>query len=122
MFLTIMSSICLIILGMSAFLGWDRLQTEGNPIEMLIPVFFGGALLICVAFSRQHYRHGLYGGLIIALMGVVSAIVRVYQYSQFQSFNDPKTQIVLAMGGICVIQMIISWREVQKDRYVAPPM
>jgi len=122
MFLTIMSSTCLIILGMSAFLGWDRLETEGNPIEMLMPVFFGGALLICVAFSRQHYRHGLYGGVIIALMGIVSAIVRVYQYGQFQTFNDPKTHIVLAMGGICVIQMIISWREVQKDRYVAPPM
>ena len=76
MFLTIISAICLISLGMAGFLGWDRLETEGTPIEMMMPVFFGGALLICVAFSRQHYRHGLYGGIIIAMMGVVSAIVQ----------------------------------------------
>jgi chromate transport protein ChrA len=122
MFLTIMSAICLISLGMAGFLGWDRLETEGTPIEMLMPVFFGGALLICVAFSRQHYRHGLYGGVLIAMMGVVSAIVRIYQYEQFQSIADPKTRLILAMGGICVLQMVISWREVQKDREVAPPL
>ncbi|MBT8037376.1 MAG: hypothetical protein KJO21_07515 [Verrucomicrobiae bacterium] len=117
-----MSAICLICLGLAGFLGWDRLQAEGTPIEMLMPVFFGGALLICVAFSRQHYRHGLYGGIIIAMMGVVSAVVRIYQYEQFQSIADPKSRLILAMAGICVLQVIISWQEVQKDREVAPPI
>ena len=83
---------------------------------MLMPVFFGGALIICIAFGRQHYRHGLYGGLIIAVLGIVSALVRIYQYEQFQSFSDPKTQLIIAMAVICTLQISISWREVQKDR------
>lgn len=83
---------------------------------MLMPVFFGGALIICIAFGRQHFRHGLYGGLIIALLGIISALVRIYQYEKFQSLSDPKTQIVLAMAVICVLQLSISWGEVQKDR------
>ena len=81
-----------------------------------MPVFFGGALIICMAFGRQHYRHGLYGGLIVALLGIVSAIVRIYQYEQFQSISDPKTQIIIAMAAICALQLSISWREVQRDR------
>jgi chromate transport protein ChrA len=116
MILTLLTACCLIILGLGGFLGWDRLGTEGNQVEMLMPVFFGGALIICIAFGRQHYRHGLYGGLIIAVLGIVSALVRIYQYEQFQSFSDPKTQLVIAMAVICTLQISISWREVQKDR------
>ena len=121
MFLTIMSALSLIILGMAGFLGWDRLETTGDPAGMLMPVFFGGALLICAAFSKQHYRHGLYGGLIIALLGVVSAIIRIYQYEHFESFSDPKTRLILAMGALCALQMTATWREVKKDREVDPP-
>ena len=116
MILTLLTACCLIILGLGGFLGWDRLGTEGNQVEMLMPVFFGGALIICIAFGRQHYRHGLYGGLIIALLGIVSALVRIYQYEQFKSFSDPKTQLIIAMAVICTLQISISWREVQKDR------
>ena len=116
MILTLLTACCLIILGLGGFLGWDRLGTEGNQVEMLMPVFFGGALIICIAFGRQHYRHGLYGGLIIAVLGIVSALVRIYQYEQFQSFSDPKTQLIIAMAVICTLQISISWREVQKDR------
>lgn len=116
MILTLLSACCLIILGLGGFLGWDKLGTEGNQVEMLMPVFFGGALIICIAFGRQHYRHGLYGGLIIALLGIISALVRIYQYEQFQSFSDPKTQLVIAMAVICTLQLSISWREAQKDR------
>lgn len=123
MFLTLMSAICLITLGLAGFLGWERLETDGNQVEMLMPVFFGGALLICLAFSRQHYRHGLYGCLIIALLGVISAVVRIYQYEAFQSVADPKTRLILAMAGICLMQMVITWREVQADRNdTAPPI
>lgn len=125
MLLTLMSAICLIILGLAGFFGWERLGAEGTQAEMLMPVFFGGALIICMAFSRQHYRHGLYGGVIIALLGVISAIVRVYQYEQFQSVAEPKTRLILAMGAICLIQLMISWREVQRDRNgldMAPPI
>ena len=122
MFLTIMSALSLITLGLAGFLGWDKLATTGDPAGMLMPVFFGGALFICVAFSRQHYRHGLYGGMIIALLGVVSSIIRVYQYEHFESFSDPKTHLILAMGAICVLQMNVSWREVKKDREMVPPV
>ena len=116
MILTLLSACCLIILGLGGFLGWDRLGTEGNQVEMLMPVFFGGALIICIAFGRQHYRHGLYGGLIIAVLGIVSALVRIYQYEQFQSFSDPKTQLVIAMAVICTLQLSVSWREARRDR------
>ncbi|MBT8044371.1 MAG: hypothetical protein KJO79_05415 [Verrucomicrobiae bacterium] len=121
MILTIMSATSLIILGLAGFIGWDRLGADGNQVEMLMPVFFGGALLICVAFSRQHYRHGLYGGLIIALLGIISALVRMYQYEQFESISDPKTRLIMAMGAICLMQMLISWREVQNDRNDTAP-
>ncbi|MDG1357826.1 MAG: hypothetical protein P8P36_06505 [Akkermansiaceae bacterium] len=116
MILTLLSAFCLIILGLGGFIGWDQLAAEGNQVEMLMPVFFGGALIICIAFGRQHFRHGLYGGFIIALLGVISALVRIYQYEKFQSLSDPKTQIVLVMAIICTLQLCISWREVQKDR------
>lgn len=116
-----MSATSLIILGLAGFIGWDRLGADGNQVEMLMPVFFGGALLICVAFSRQHYRHGLYGGLIIALLGIISALVRMYQYEQFESISDPKTRLIMAMGAICLMQMLISWREVQNDRNDTAP-
>ncbi|MFK7909402.1 MAG: hypothetical protein AB8F34_02250 [Akkermansiaceae bacterium] len=123
MFLTITSGLCLVILGLGGFFGWERMGAEGSPAEMLMPVFFGGALIICVAFARKHFRHGLYGGMIIALLGIVSAVVRLYQYEGLQSFQLPKTHIILAMGAICIMQMLISWREVQKDRNdVAPPI
>ena len=119
MILTLLSACCLIILGLGGFIGWDRMGTEGNQVEMLMPVFFGGAHIICIAFGRQHFRHGLYGGLIIALLGIISALVRIYQYEKFQSISDPKTQIIVAMAIICTLQLSISWREVQKDRAMA---
>ena len=116
MILNLLSACCLIILGLAGFLGWEHLNTDGNQVEMLMPVFFGGALLICMAFGRQHYRHGLYGGVIIALLGVISAIIRIYQYEQFESIADPKSQLILAMGVICALQLSFSWKVVQADR------
>jgi len=88
---------------------------------MLMPVFFGGALLICVIFSRQHFRHGLYGGFIIAMLGVVSALLKIYQYGHIATISEPKTQIITAMAGLCILQFITSWRSVQEDRAIAPP-
>ncbi len=122
MILTVMNSICLIALGLAGYIGWEKMAAEGNPGEMLMPVFFGGALLICLAFSRLHYRHGLYGGVIIALLGIISAIVRIYQYEGFLSFDLPKTRLIIGMGGICLMQLLVVWKEVQNDRAVAPPM
>lgn len=116
MLLTLLSACCLIILGLAGFLGWERMGTEGNQVEMLMPVFFGGALLICMAFGRQHYRHGLYGGVIIALLGVISAVIRIYQYEKFESLADPKSQLILAMGVICALQLSVFWRDVKIDR------
>lgn len=116
MILTLISAICLIILGLAGFLGWDQLGTEGDQAEMLMPVFFGGALLICLAFGRQHYRHGLYGGLIVALLGLISAAIRIYQYEKFESIADPKSRLILAMGAICAAQLFIFWREAKADR------
>ncbi|BDS08671.1 hypothetical protein NT6N_37110 [Oceaniferula spumae] len=123
MILTVLNSICLIALGLAGYIGWEKMEVEGNPAEMLMPVFFGGALLICLAFGRQHYRHGLYGGVIFALLGVISAIVRIYQYESFQSFDLPKTRLIAGMLGICVMQLLVGWKEVQKDRNdMAPPI
>jgi len=123
MLLTILNSICLIALGLAGYIGWEKMEVEGNPAEMLMPVFFGGALLICLAFGRQHYRHGLYGGMIIAMLGVVSAIVRIYQYEGFTSFDLPKTRLIIGMAGICLMQLIVAWKEVQRDRNeMAPPI
>jgi len=122
MVLTVLNSICLIALGLAGFIGWEKMGAEGNAAEMLMPVFFGGALLICLAFGRQHYRHGLYGGVIIALLGIISAIVRIYQYEGFQSFDLPKTKLILGMGGICLMQLFVAWRKVQEDRELAPPI
>ena len=116
MIFTVINAVCLIILGLAAFLSWGRLGMEGNQVEMLMPVFFGGALLICVGFGRQHYRHGLYGGFIVALLGVISAIIRIYQYEQFESLVDPKSQLVLVMGILCALQLSVFWKEVKKDR------
>jgi len=118
MFLTLLNAICLIILGITGFIKWDSLGATGNPSEMLMPVFFGGSFLICLGFSRLHYRHGLYGGLIFAMLGVVSAIIRIYQYGHFTTFTEPKTQVIAAMAALCVLQLFTSWREVQIDRAV----
>ena len=87
-----------------------------------MPVFFGGALLICLGFSREHFRHGLYGGLIIAMLGVISAVIRIYQYEGFTSLNEPKTQIIAAMAALCVMQFLVTWSAVKKDRELAPPI
>lgn len=123
MFLTFMSGVCLIAIGLAGFFGWERMGAIGNPAEMLMPVFFGGALIICVAFARKHFRHGLYGGMIIGLLGIISVIVRLYQYGGMDSLQLPKARLILAMGGICLIQLLISWREIQKDRNdLAPPI
>lgn len=122
MVLTILNALCLIALGLAGFIGWEKMGETGNPSGMLMPVFFGGALLICLAFSRQYYRHGLYGGLIIALLGVVSAAVRIYQYEGFQGIDLPKTRLIAGMAGICIMQLLVSWRTVQQDRAVAPPI
>lgn len=122
MFLTILNAICLIILGLTGFFKWDSLRAEGTPAEMLMPVFFGGALLICVGFSRQHFRHGLYGGLIIAMLGVLSALYRIYQYGGISTLQEPKTQLIAAMVGLCVLQFFAAWRAVQDDREMAPPI
>ena len=121
MFLTVLNGICLIVLGLAGFFKWDTLNASGTPAEMLMPVFFGGALLICSFFSRQHFRHGLYGGLIFAMLGVFSALLKIYQYGHIATISEPKTQIIAAMAGLCVLQFIVSWRGVQEDRAIAPP-
>lgn len=118
MFLTILNALCLLILGFTGFIKWDSLGATGTPAEMLMPVFFGGAMLICVGFSRLHYRHGLYGGLLIAILGIASAIIRIYQYNPLTSYNEPKTQLIAAMGALCVLQFITSWRNVKEDREI----
>lgn len=122
MILTIMNAFCLIALGLAGYIGWEKMGAEGNPAEMLMPVFFGGALLICLAFGRQHYRHGLYGGVIIALLGIISAVVRIYQYEGLQTFDLPKTRLIIGMAGICLMQLLVACKEVQNDREVAPPI
>ena len=122
MFLTVFNSLCLIILGMAGFTQWESLGATGTPAEMLMPVFFGGALLICLGFSREHFRHGLYGGLIIAMLGVISALIRIYQYEGLTSLSQPKTQIIAAMAALCVMQFLASWSTVKKDREMAPPI
>jgi hypothetical protein len=124
---TVINAIGLIILGIIGFIRWDTLgingtPPEGIPSEMLMPVFFGGAFLICVGFSRQHFRHGLYGGLILAMFGVVSALLRIYQYEHFTSLSQAKTQIIAVMATLCLIQLFISWRSVQKDRKPPSPV
>jgi len=122
MTLTVLNSICLIALGLAGFIGWEKMGAEGEPFGMLMPVFFGGALLICLAFSKQHFRHGLYGGVIVALLGIISAVVRIYQYEGFQSISLPQTKLILGMGGICLMQLAVTWKEVQNDREMAPPI
>lgn len=122
MFLTILNALCLIILGLTGFIKWDSLGADGSPAEMLMPVFFGGALLICVGFSRQHFRHGLYGGLIISLLGVLSAVYRIYQYEGLTSLTQPKSQLIAAMAALCVLQLLASWKAVKEDREIAPPI
>jgi len=111
----------MILLGFAGFLGWDSLNTEGDQVEMLMPVFFGGALLICIAFGRQHYRHGLYGGVIVALLGIISALIRIYQYEQFETLTDPRSHLIAVMGIICTIQLNIFWRAVKADRDTSSP-
>ncbi|NWK54810.1 hypothetical protein HW115_04270 [Verrucomicrobiaceae bacterium N1E253] len=122
MFLTILNAVCLIILGLAGFFKWESLNASGTPTEMLMPVFFGGALLICAGFTRVHYRHGLYGGLIIALLGVCSAIYRIYQYGGISSLSEAKPRLIAAMGALCILQLIAAWKAVQDDREIAPPI
>ena len=122
MILTVLNSICLIALGLAGCIGWEKMGAEGNAAEMLMPVFFGGTILICLAFERQHFRHGLYGGRIFALLGIISAIVRLYQYEGLVSFELGKTKLILGMFGICMIQLMIAWKRVKEDRAVAPPI
>lgn len=119
--LTLLNAFCLIILGLAGFIQWDKLNAGGIPSEMLMPVFFGGALLICVGFSRQHFRHGLYGGLIISMLGVISAFYRIHQYGGISQIGEPKCQLIAAMAGFCLLQMLASWKMVQADRQLAPP-
>lgn len=119
--LTVFYALCLIVLGMTGFIQWDSLESTGHPTGMLMPVFFGGAMLICVGFSREHFRHGLYGGLILAMLGIVSALIRIYQYEGFTSFSQAKTQIIAAMAVICVMQFLTSWSMAKKDRAIPPP-
>lgn len=121
MFLTILSGISLVALGIAGFLGWERMGNPGEAAEMLMPVFFGVTFLICAGFSRVHYRHGLYGGLIMALLGVVSAIIRLYQYEGLTSIEMAKTRLIAAMAALCVMQLLISWRAVQEDRKPTAP-
>jgi len=102
-------------------LGENGVAPQGIPTEMLMPVFFGGALIICTGFSRMSFRHGLYGGLIIAMLGIASALIRLYDYGFLTILNQPKSQIIAAMAILCVIQLFTSWHGVQKDREVAPP-
>lgn len=121
MILTILSGLCLVILGLAGIFGWERMGNEGIPAEMFMPVFFGVSFLICAGFSRVHFRHGLYGGLVMALLGLISTIVRLYQYEVITNFHLPKTKLILAMSAICIMQLFISWREIQKDRHATAP-
>ncbi|MGJ8678415.1 MAG: hypothetical protein ACSHX0_12935 [Akkermansiaceae bacterium] len=119
MILTILSALSLIALGLYGTVSWDDMPSTDSaygPAAMLMPVFFGGAFLICLAFSKQHYRHGLYGGMIFALLGVISSIIRIYQFGHFNNLQDPKVHIILGMLAICTIQTINMWRQVQRDR------
>ena len=116
MVLTIINALLLITLGIGGFINWEHMNTSGQATTMLMPVFFGGAMLICLAFSKQHYRHGLYGGLIFAILGIVSAIIRIYQFDHFKNLSDPKMLIIIGMLLICIIQYFNIWKQVQKDR------
>ena len=72
-------------------------------------------------------RAGFVGALLTLLLSIYLLFVfdadspGIQLYEQFQSIADPKTRLILAMGGICVLQMLISWREVQKDRELILP-
>lgn len=116
MILTIVNALLLIVLGTSAFINWEKMNTSGQAIGMLMPVFFGGAFLICLAFSKQHFRHGLYGSLIFAFLGIISAIIRIYQFGHVKNLTDPKMYIILGMLIICIIQTVNIWKYVQRDR------
>ena len=125
MILTILNAICLITLGIFGFIQWDALGINGTssvgmPTEMLMPVFFGGAQLICLAFTRLSFRHGLYGGLIIAMLGIVSSLIRLHDYGYFTILTQPKSQIIVAMALLCIFQFFTSWSGVQKDRKIHP--
>ena len=124
MLLNLLNAFSLIVLGLTGFTQWQHLGVSGPPqgtaTEMMMPVFFGGAFLICLGFEKLAFRHGLYGGLIMAILGVVSSIMRIDQYGAFTTYNEPKTQIIIIMGGLCLFQGIIYWKRVQKDRKTPP--
>ncbi|MDC0087927.1 hypothetical protein OAI07_00125 [Akkermansiaceae bacterium] len=113
---TIINALLLIILGIGGFINWEQMNTTGQATNMFMPVFFGGCFLICLAFSKQHFRHGLYGGLIFALLGIISAIIRIYQFGHFKNLTDPKMQVICIMLVICIVQTMNIWKQVQKDR------
>ena len=90
---------------------WNRRQSGGNAnacffwrssdylyrisdASIIVTDYMEGSLLLYLALCRQ--------------------VVRIYQYEQFQSISDPKTQIIIAMAAICALQLSISWREVSK--------
>ena len=74
------------------------------------------SLIKSLAFTKTSYRHGLYGGIIVAILGVMSAIYRLYQYGGLENIHQSKSMLITAMGVICLIQIFISWKEIQKDR------
>ena len=113
---TVINSLILIILGIVSFINWELMNTTGQATSMLMLVFFGGAFLICLAFRSQHFTHGLYGGLIFALLGIISAVIRIHQFGHFTNLRDPKLHVIFGMLIICIIQTIHIWKQVQKER------
>ena len=120
MVITIINSTLLFTIGIVGFLNWERFDYEGTPSSMLMPVFFAGAFLICLGFCKEHYRHGLYGGFIFALLGIASAIIRIFDFGHFNSLNEFRVHVILAMLAITIFQTWYIWRQVQKDRVFKP--
>lgn len=102
MLLTYFNAFCLILLGCFGFFKWDMLHSSGSPIEMLMLTTFGGGFLLCALLSKVLFPHALYGGFILALAAIGSALLRLWDYGFFT--NQAKSFFILAFLLLSIFQ------------------